>query len=423
MIPLQPSLSYHANCVHDHTPLDVSGWSIPGMRCLAELSCSACGREYFGDLRVGEALASPMLLEADTGHVYDSQGTSSPSYWFSDWLQRGYVQRVDAPVDWTIETARPVRRPLLLDCLNALYGHSLLSLLNAQHYIDHARDWDLIVLIPHQLRWLVPDGAAEIWSVPWSFRQGFVWNDGLAAQIRERLARYDECALSIGIPNPHADDWDVRRFSRIPPFAPPVDGERVNHPVISFIWRDDRTWPSLRPANRFFRASRRLATPLRLVKSGQQHQQDRFVAVAEELKHNHPDIDAAIIGLGTPQPGLPAWIDDRRTLTLDENTERAWCGRYAQSHVVIGVHGSNMLLPSAHAGAAVELVPRDRWSNLMQDILLPEADARTFALRCRFLPEESQPATVAAVVETVLSVPDWIPLCSPAAAHCTDRDR
>ena len=52
--------------------------------------------------------------------------------------------------------------------------------------------------------------------------------------------------------------------------------------------------------------------------------------------------------------------------------------------------------------------PRDRWSNLMQDILLLEPDARTHSLRCRFFPEETKCATVAEAVETMLSVPRWV---------------
>lgn len=42
----------------------------------------------------------------------------------------------------------------------------------------------------------------------------------------------------------------------------------------------------------------------------------------------------------------------------------------------MGVHGSNMLLPSAHARATLVLMPRKRWGNFIQDILFQEPNPR-----------------------------------------------
>ena len=73
------------------------------------------------------------------------------------------------------------------------------------------------------------------------------------------------------------------------------------------------------------------------------------------------------------------------------------------SHIVIGVHGSNMLLPSAHAGAVIELLPEDRSANLAQDII-PAGDQtmRETMFRYRFMPLSSQPGQVADTVGILL---------------------
>ncbi len=53
--------------------------------------------------------------------------------------------------------------------------------------------------------------------------------------------------------------------------------------------------------------------------------------------------------------------------------------------LVIGVHGSNMLLPTAHAGSLVELIGPERWGNFTQDVLFREAgDCRETFFRYRF---------------------------------------
>jgi hypothetical protein len=57
---------------------------------------------------------------------------------------------------------------------------------------------------------------------------------------------------------------------------------------------------------------------------------------------------------------------------------------------VIGVHGSNMLLPSAHAGLTIDLMTNEKWYNMAQDILYQpneqDEDKRITALRHQYLP-------------------------------------
>jgi len=123
-------------------------------------------------------------------------------------------------------------------------------------------------------------------------------------------------------------------------------------------------------------------------------QKQKVIDLACELKTDLPRLDFAVVGIGKPG-GFPEWITDLKTLEPGEEIEKKWCERYAQSHVVIGVHGSNMLLPSAHAGAIVELVPNPHWGNLVQDILLLSDDIRESMFRYRFLSIESSVNTVA----------------------------
>ena len=71
------------------------------------------------------------------------------------------------------------------------------------------------------------------------------------------------------------------------------------------------------------------------------------------------------------------------------------CQVYAESRLVIGVHGSNMLLPSGHAGMTLDLMPDDRWGNFGQDISDQEEDVRLSSFRYRFLPISSDIPVIA----------------------------
>ncbi|HEV7765499.1 MAG TPA: hypothetical protein VGQ76_10895 [Thermoanaerobaculia bacterium] len=375
MIPLLPQSSTDYSCPHCHVPLNVHGFFIPGMRNLAQLACKQCSREYYGDLRSGQAFYTPQLLEIATGTVHDPHGVA----WFASWLAKSYANRVAVMPEFRVIEHRAVKRSVVfLNCLDTLYGHVLLKLLNAQLLINRS-DLDLIVMVPRSFAWLVPDGAAQVWLVDWPLSRGTEWNDTLANEIGRRLTAFAEVHLSIAHSHPHPNDYDIERFTRVRPFAIDDWRTRLVDPTVTFIWRDDRTW------------KRRLTSQRRNV-------EHFWRALHEQI----PTLNFAVAGLGNPG-GLPSAIHDLRQPSLDASAERAWCERYAASHLVIGIHGSNMLLPSAHAGGAVELLPRDRWGNYLQDLLLRPSDARDLLFRYRFVPDDTPPAALAQLAASILT--------------------
>jgi len=390
MIKLHPIPETRFHCPHDNQQLQVIGWYIPGMRNLADLRCPECGREYYGDLQSGHGLYYPQLLDKDTGQVQDSFIVE----WFARWLQRSYANRSDKPLDFHEEKIRPIQRPLLLNCLDILYGHSLLKLLNAQYYIDRCPDLDLIVLVPKIFRWMVPDGVAAIWTVDLPFKRGIEWNDWLGAELHQRLESYTECWLSVAYSHPHPKSFSIERFTRVHPF--PIE-EWYNHfekPTVTFIWREDRHWITDDVWLPYHQLLRKI-WPTNIL------QRRKIVSLATRLRRIFPRLDFAVVGLGRTG-GMPGWIKDLRTTKIDDAVEKIWCERYATSHVVIGVHGSNMLLPSAHAGATIELIPPDRWGNMIQDLLLPDLNGRETLFRYRIIPLSSSVSELGIIAQSLL---------------------
>lgn len=399
---LHPVTDAEHACPHCRSLLKVEGWHVPGMRNLADLLCTSCGREFYGDLASGQALYTPMLLEKATGEVYDPHGVD----WFAAWLRESYARRVDEPVAFDVREERAVtKHVVLLNCLDTLYGHSLLKLLNAQYYLDRRADVDLVVMVPSMLAWMVPDGAAQVWSVGLPLRRGTEWNDWLAREVRRRVEAFGAASLSHALSHPRPDEFDIERFTRVKPFPLEEWDARLSRPTVTFIWRDDRPWRgavNTTQSNRLGRLGQLITSRPR---PGDE-QQERVSELAETLRRDLPALDFAVAGLvnNEERGGLPEWVEDLRRTTLDYDAERAWCKRYAASHLIVGVHGSNMLLPSAHAGGIVELIGPERWGNFTQDVLFRDtSDCRETLFRYRFVDETTPPSPVAQLVNLILT--------------------
>ncbi|MEO5858729.1 MAG: hypothetical protein ABIR33_07250 [Pyrinomonadaceae bacterium] len=374
------------------------------MRNLAEFECGICDREFYGDLSSGQALYTPILLDKQSGStIHDGQAE-----WFSDWLKESFAKRISEPLGFEVKRFFALKdKVVLLNCLDTLYGHSLLKLLNAQYYIDHRPDTSLIVIVPPFLTWMLPEGIAEAWIVDLPLSRGIEWNDWLAHKIESLLEPVPEVYLSVAFSHPHGDCFDIERFSRVKPFAL-GQFERKDLPVVTFIWRGDRLWETPDHSDgRLGHLIRRLS-----VSETAGDQTQRIIRFAECLLGEYPDLDFAILGIGEAG-GFPEWISDLRLTNLKADTERAWCERYARSQIVVGVHGSNMLLPSAHAGSVIELISADRWGNYLQDILFQRSDPREFLFRYRFVPHSTPPEELSSIASTMLRFSRFRRLMSP----------
>lgn len=384
------------SCPHCGATLNAKEFVITGMRSLAEYACADCGGEFYGDLPAGQAFYTPFLLDKKSGAAHGDESAA----WFGEWLEKSYRNRTSEPL--RVETRRfsvIKDKVILLNCLDTLYGHSLLKLLNAQRYLDRQPDFSLIVIAPPFLEWMIPDGAAEAWIVDLPLSRGTEWNDWLAAEIARRLETVAEVFLSRAFSHP--SDFDIERFTRVAPFALE---NFASHPRVTFIWREDRLWAGDANAGRLKRS-------FGLAENSVAVQIEKVARLAETLRAKIPKLDFAVAGLGA-SGRLPEWIADLRKTRLDTQAERAWCERYAASQVVVGVHGSNMLLPSAHAGGVVELLPEDRQGNFLQDILVRPSDARETLFRYRFAPLSTTPEDLARIVEIMLRYEDFRRLMS-----------
>lgn len=413
MLDLDSLEAVSYTCRNCGTDLLVEGWYVPGMRNLAELHCPDCGRRYYGDLPTANALGKPALLDRETGTAVSVTGRSG---WYPDILESSYADRTST--ERTLETTRreTIKRPVLVNCLDINYGHCLYKLLSVDTLLDRRPDLDVIVLVQPSVEWLVPDGVSAVWVLDLPLSTGAEWNDWLAEEIRDRLDGYDERYLAPTISlfsPPKPDTYDIRRYTGVETF--PLDEwfERFDDLTVTFVWRGLNEYSGI---ERLWCSSPQDSTGLGTVYGyynrlnelagrgapAVTQQRNRFVTTAERLRDSFPHITCAVAGIGE-ECTFPSWIEDIRITDPTPERERALCEQYANSHLVVGVHGSNMLLPSAHAGSAISLLLPGRTATAYSDILFREDEQLGSHFRYFTPIKTSSPDTVAELAENVLT--------------------
>jgi hypothetical protein len=292
------------------------------------------------------------------------------------------------------EVVRVERNVIILNCLDTMYGHSLLKLLNASRHLADNPERGLIVVIPSFLRWLIPDGVAEIWSVPLSLKamKGFYLS--INRQILSFFDAYDSIWLSEAFSHPSR--FRIQDYTRVLPH----DFTREED-LVTFVWREDRLWLPPYLAKKLRKAG--------LLSLGLTWQKLKIIRLFREIRGRFPETRFAVAGLGVAGR-FPKWVEDIRVARFDEVSEKNAARLYSESRVVIGVHGSNMLLPSGLAGMTIDLMPEDKWQCLPEDVLFQESDPRMASFRYRFIPARSDAVSTADVAASMLQQFRAIPM-------------
>lgn len=397
LVPLYPSPVAPGKCsVCESDDVQVNGTVFPGIHVMANVHCNQCGSDLLQDHPVGFALDYPMAINTKTKALVKAEKKL-------DWIHKPLITNYSAPSNDPVKVERKVhkehRRVVILNTLDFLYGHVLLKLYNAAHYLERYPDLGLIVIVPRMFEWLVPKGTAEVWSVGLRLGQMHGWYPALDAFVQERLEQYDEVYLGRGYAHPEFATIDIERFTGVQPFPLQEFDERPPH--ITFVAREDRLWFATRPGKFIYRALGRLG-PLKGLRRWFVGKQDRMIkrsmrAILERI----PEAKFTVVGLAIPG-GYGTMAEDLRTRNMNDSVEMAWVNAYAQSQVVVGVHGSNMLLPTAHAAGCVEILPDDRFGNIVQDISVRWHD-RMQVFMYRFVDEFAPPRTVARHVTAMFS--------------------
>src|SRR5262249_2756433 len=163
--------------------------------------------------------------------------------------------------------------------------------------------------------------------------------------------------LSMAYSHPDFTQVDMKSMTGIAPFN--LDLYTAEIPTVTFVLREDRWWLKSKMLYWIYRLGRRFDKLRKFCFEFITSQQDDLVKQTMlAIKKQFPDARFFITGMGT-RKGFGRLAMDARATKIDEDKELEWCRIYAHSHVVVGFHGSNMLLPTAFAAGCIEVLPED----------------------------------------------------------------
>ena len=377
MIQLKPYISTSCSCSCGGD-LYFSEYLWQGLHVCEILVCNRCNKKRINSLPVNQSILEPYTFYPDSGVVNDAQGNIVPDNWYSKKL-RSIVSPVQDDIEIEIDIIRKYDEVLILNTLDYIYGHSFLFLLNLQQIVKSGTSLGIVVIVQPMLKWLIPrEDVAEIWTVNLEFKSFNNYYPDLSTKINSELDRFKKVELSKGHVIPTNENININKFTGIKPY------DFLNepaHPRITFIWREDpdRLWIRNIYLSKGFK---KIGFGLLLIP----FQYLRIIFIFKLLKNKlGMKYNYSVAGLGK-FGRFPSFIKDGRAKYFTEETEKMLCKVYAESALVIGVHGSGMLLPSAHAGMAISLMPSKRWANYAEDILFIENDVRLASFQRRIVP-------------------------------------
>ena len=392
LVPLTPHCFNDFDCPVCGTPKPEARRNLfIGIQVLGDYRCAKCGSEYLRDLPVGFQVDLQLAFEEKSKRILHPNAEPWITY-----------PEYTAPTTFDFPIERKVfkehTKVIVLNLLDHLYGHVLLKLYNAQHYLDHYKGYGLVLLIPKMFEWLIPEGVAEAWVVDQKLSQARAWHPCIDRFVQAQLPRYAEVQLARAWGHPDFADIDFERFTGIAPFKLTEFTSRPPH--ITFVARTDRLWFAT-PFGKFcYRALGGLGLRKSLGQWFVQRQSALIRSSMRRIKREVPNVTFTVVGLA-PSGGFDGLAEDLRTTRMDKDTELTWCRTYAKSHIVVGVHGSNMLLPTAHAAGLIEILPNDRLGNLAQDVSIRYRNRMQLFLY-RFVDEFAPPGKIASHAVSIL---------------------
>ncbi len=383
MIEIKPNLEHRSHCPYSDKVLKPVKVLWQGTH-VCVVSESPDGGEIIEELRIGHAAKTPYQIDLAKKAIF------SGDKYAEELLAKPLLNSLQNPQTEQLEISQEIfksyQRVIILNCVDYLYGHSLLKLLNAQRHLESNPDLGLIVIVQKFLRWMVPDGVAEVWTVPISLKNGQDYYPSFAEFVEKQSQRFEEIYLSEAYSHPSR--FDITKFTRVPKHSFD-DREKIQ---ITFIWREDRLL-----VNSFlFRVLRKL----KLLQIALAIQNWKVQQLFDKIRSKLPEAKFVVAGLGT-KTKFPKWIEDCRVERFNQKTEKETCQIYSESRLVIGLHGSNMLLPSGLAGMTLDLI-ENRWGNFAQDLLYQETNPRLASFRYRYLPSQVSPDILANIAAQMI---------------------
>jgi hypothetical protein len=397
LISLKPETYNKINCPEcDNSEVKINEIIFQGIHVLADCKCSKCKLYFYSDFPSGQALYTPVSFGKSNGKLYDKFKVE----WFSKPLYESFKNRSNNEIKIEKKIFRQEKEIIILNCLDYLYGHVLLKLFNSEYYLENCKEYGLILILPKSFEWLLPDGIAEAWLIDLKLSECKNWYISFENFCKNELKRFNKIFLSLAFSHPEPSVINIEKFVKIPPFN--LNNFISREINITFITREDRFWVQ-KKSNGLTKLLKKLFKRFNIncdfKKSKIIGQNKLITKLFKNILTEIPFVKCNVVGLGKSY-AFESFINDYRVEKISFETESKWCLLYAESQLVIGIHGSNMLIPTALSGGVIEILPSERLGNILQDISIPHT-GRKLSFLCRFIDNFVSPKQISQIAVSI----------------------
>ena len=318
--------------------------------------------------------------------------------WLTEPFVKSYLDQVGSAASFEIvaKTGSKSNQAIVLNCLDACYGHALYKLFNSARY-EHFGG-KLIVIVHPNFQHFVPDYVDEIWLVQTTFRNQDDHLNGFHDFVLPQLKRYNKIQLAEVDMSIDLGEVDLTAFTKVSPFDFSQFAKGEPYEIILLL-REDRMWLTSKVDQWLYlvwRKTRLRSLKKYLLLKERSNYKKLIKRVNRSIRVNWKSIG---IGKGLSYSFLQ---DQRMDYEFFTQQEDKWCEQYATSHLCIGVHGSNMLIPSYLSGAYISLVPAFKIANYSEDFLPRKEPLQRTLFTARNLSTSNSPGEIAAHVVGIL---------------------
>jgi len=391
---IKPFQSLEFPCPNCNKTLKTKENHFLGLAFFAETYCETCEKRFWYSLPIRHFRVFPLVLNTEKKEVFYPKKRA-------DWLNQDIIQSFyqkkykQAKIKKII--FQEAKEAYFLNCLDSVYGHTLWTLFND---ILFQKDKKVIVLIPQNFAYLFPLGnVCEVWLLENDLQDFKFLMPNLDKWIKNELQRFEKVDLVYADFYPFANEKKVIEIFKEKPFDLANFSKKPFK--IAFVLREERFWLNTNWEYFLFRLF--VVFKLKFLKSYFLWKQNfLFNRLAKLLKNEFESIEIYAIGLGKSQK-LSEKINDFRSPKPSIEEEKKWNKTASQSHLVIGVHGSGLLAPTALSAGFIELLPPHRIANFGEaNILIDKKHPRFTNFLQRSLPLNSNPKTVFKHIKNIL---------------------
>ncbi|HEY4656145.1 MAG TPA: hypothetical protein VIH22_16620 [Cyclobacteriaceae bacterium] len=360
LIAIKPIYEARATCVTcGHIDTLAGELLFQGIHVLAKSTCRKCHGSFFHTLPVGHDLLFPASFdEMGNQLIADRQARR----WLIDPLLTSLFEGNTIDVAIEKEVNETTDDAIILNCLDSCFGHAFCKLWNIAVLKERFPGIDLIILVPKSLRWLVPGGVSQVWSFDTPLPSLAYGIANLDETVKQAIRDYKRVWLSKAYTHLAIEKANLEKLLRTQRFD--LSQFSILTPLVTFILREDRFWQRSRFEFFLYKVFVKLGFPKTIFIWRQNHLVNK---VARQIHKKLEVVTFAAAGIGKGGR-LTSLIADHRKVGLSPADEADWCHRYARSHLIIGVHGSNMLIPTALAAGFIEILPRYKVRHIAEDI-------------------------------------------------------